>query len=69
VSTKFDCNAHDAFLEEPSSGTLSQQRYQPSDSNTNVDIKFNAHDAFLEEPSSGTLKVSRGINPVIVIQM
>jgi hypothetical protein len=46
----------------------SQQRYRPSDSNTNVDIKFSAHDAFLEEPSSGTLKVSRGIDPVIVIQ-
>jgi hypothetical protein len=45
-----------------------QQRYRPSDSNTNVDIKCNAQDAFLEEPSSGTLKVSRGINPVIAKQ-
>ena len=36
-----------------------QQRYRPSDSNKNVDIKFSVHGAFLEEPSSGTLKVER----------
>ena len=29
-----------------------QQKYRPSDSNKNVDIKFNAHDAFLKESSN-----------------
>jgi hypothetical protein len=42
-----------------------QQRYPPSDSNTNVDIKFSAHDTFLEGPSSGTIKIERLENQII----
>ena len=31
---------------------VQQQRYRPSDSNTNVDIKLDEDDAVLESPSS-----------------
>jgi hypothetical protein len=36
-----------------------QQRYRPSNSNENVDIKFSVHDAFIDQPSFGTLKIER----------